>query len=51
MKSWDVEEFSVNGAGSMQPTYSMGSQLLYVMIPDQNTVNEAIAKIQETLKD
>ena len=51
MKSWDVEEFSVNGAGSMQPTYSMGSQLLYVMIPDQNTINEAITKIQETLKD
>ena len=51
MKSWDIEEFSVNGAGSMQPTYSMGRQLLYVMIPDQNTVNEAITKIQETLKD
>lgn len=50
MKGWEVEEYSVNGAGSMQPTYSMGSQPLYVMIPDQNTVNEAISKIQNTLK-
>jgi len=50
MKGWEVEEYSVNGAGSMQPTYSMGSQPLYVMIPDQNTVNEAISKIQDTLK-
>ena len=50
MKSWEIEQYSVNGSGSMQPTYSMGSQLLYVMIPDQNTVNEAISKIQETLK-
>lgn len=50
MKSWEIEQYSVNGSGGMQPTYSMGSQPLYVMIPDQNTVNEAITKIQETLK-
>ena len=50
MKSWEIEQYSVNGSGSTQPTYSMGSQPLYVMIPDQNTVNEAITKIQETLK-
>ena len=49
MKSWEIEQYSVNGSGGMQPTYSMGSQPLYVMIPDQNTVNEAITKIQETL--
>ena len=49
MKSWEIEQYSVNGSGGMQPTYSMGSQPLYVMIPDQNTVDEAIAKIKETL--
>lgn len=49
MKSWGIEEYSVNGSGGMQPTYSMGSQPLYVMIPDQSTVDEAIAKIKETL--
>lgn len=49
MKNWEIEQFSVNGSGSTQPTYSMGSQPLYVMIPDQNTVNEAITKIQDTL--
>ena len=49
MKSWEIEQYSVNGSGGMQPTYSMGSQPLYVMIPDQSTVDEAIAKINETL--
>ncbi|MBP5633640.1 LCP family protein [Candidatus Saccharibacteria bacterium] len=49
MKSWEIEQYSVNGSGGMQPTYSMGSQPLYVMIPDQSTVDEAIAKIKETL--
>ena len=49
MKSWEIEQYSVNGSGGMQPTYSMGSQPLYVMIPDQSTVDEAIAKITETL--
>lgn len=49
-RSWQVESISVDGAGSMQPTYSMGSRPLYVMIPDETTVNAAKAKIAEYLK-
>lgn len=49
MRSWQIESISVNGTGSMQPTYSMGSQLLYVMIPDQATIDTAITKINELL--
>ena len=44
-KPWTVESISVDGAGSMQPTYSMGSNLpLYVMLPDQASLD--IAKQQ-----
>ena len=33
------------------PTYSMGSLKLYVMIPDENTVNNAKNKINEYLNN
>ena len=47
---WQVESISVDGAGSMQGTYSMGaSRPLYVMIPNQESVNNAAAKIKEYL--
>ena len=49
-KSWEVESISVDGAGSMQGTYSMGAnRKLYVMIPNQDSVNNAAAKIREYL--
>ena len=47
-KSWEVESISVDGAGSMQGTYSMGANRpLYVMIPNQDSVNNAVNKIRE----
>lgn len=46
---WTIEKISVDGTGAMLPTYSMGAQNLYVMIPDQSTVDAAKAKIQEYL--
>ena len=49
-KSWEVESISVDGTGSMQGTYSMGANRpLYVMIPNQDSVNNAAAKIREYL--
>ncbi|MDR0593192.1 MAG: LCP family protein, partial [Bifidobacteriaceae bacterium] len=48
-KSWQVESASVDGQGSMRPTYSMGAQELYVMIPDQATVDSATQKINAVL--
>ena len=50
LKSWKVESISLDGTGAMLPTYSMGSQKLYVMIPDQATMNTAKTKIAEYLK-
>ena len=42
--TWSVESFSVNGSDSHSTTYSM-NQDLYVMIPDEATVQEAKEKL------
>jgi LCP family protein required for cell wall assembly len=34
LKSWKVESISLDGTGAMLPTYSMGRQKLYVMLPN-----------------
>ena len=47
---WDVDTYNLNGTGAMLPTYSMGSQNLYVMIPDENTITTAKQKIRDYLK-
>jgi len=47
--SWSSESISVDGTGSSAPTYSMGSQLLYVMIPDYATVEAAKVKMNSYL--
>lgn len=49
MRKWSVESIQLDGTGSMQPTYSMGAQKLYVMIPDQATITATQAKIREYL--
>jgi LCP family protein required for cell wall assembly len=48
-QAWQVESISVDGAGDMLPTYSMGSMKLYVMVPDQATIDAAKTKIKATL--
>ena len=51
LSSWKVESISLDGEGAMLPTYSMGEDLpLYVMIPNEETVNNAKNKIKEYLK-
>lgn len=41
MPSWNIKSISLDGYGSMNYTYSMPSSLLYVMIPNQTTVDIA----------
>lgn len=48
---WNIESISLDGRGSMAPTYSMGSRNLYVMIPDEETINQAKIKIKEYLEE
>jgi LCP family protein required for cell wall assembly len=47
---WQVTEYSVSGYDDWKPTYSMGSdKMLYVMTPDQATVDEAKALIDDVM--
>ncbi|MDO4759407.1 MAG: LCP family protein [Candidatus Saccharibacteria bacterium] len=48
MSSWQIEKYSVN---AMEFTHSYPHQRLYVMIPFQDTVDTATAKINQLLKD
>lgn len=41
MPSWKVESMSVDGTGDYQTTHSTGSQKVYVMRPNQSTVDAA----------
>ena len=50
LKNWEVESISLDGEGAMLPTYSMGDINLYVMIPNEDTVNAAKTKISEYLE-
>ncbi len=52
MPSWKIESYAVTGSGSMDYTYSMGTKYkLYVMEPNQNSVNTAKEKINEVLNE
>ncbi|MBR2586947.1 LCP family protein [Candidatus Saccharibacteria bacterium] len=48
--SWTIESISLDGTGSMAPTYSMPGQSLYVMLPNDASVASAKQKIQDYLK-
>lgn len=50
LRAWKVESISVDGTGSMQPTYSYSASLLYVMIPSDQSVAWAKSKIDDYLK-
>lgn len=41
MRGWDIQKYSVNGTDGSGTTYSAGSQVLYVMYPDETTVEQA----------
>lgn len=43
---WKIESISVDGTGNTSPTYSMGAQPLYVMVPNQASVDAAISAIR-----
>ncbi len=49
MAKWDVSTFSMDGSGLMTTTYYYPSMEIYVMVPYQETVDEAKAKIDEVM--
>lgn len=51
MAPWTIKSISLDGVGSKNYTYSMPGRLLYVMLPDQNTVNEASTLINNMMNN
>lgn len=49
MSGWNIHSYSLSGKDAMDYTYTY-NQLLYVMKPDEDSVNEAIALIDAILK-
>ena len=49
MSSWNIKSNSLTGTGANKSTYSMGNQLLYVMIPDSTSVQSAKDQIADVM--
>ena len=47
---WDIEYVTLDGSDGFEYTYSYSKNKLYVMIPDEQSVNDASNKIKENLK-
>lgn len=45
-KDWQIESISVSGTGALERTYTYPNEDLYVMYPDQNSLDNARAKIE-----
>ena len=50
MPDWTIYQYSVDGYGDSTYTYSYPNQELYVMVPDGDTINEAISKLNNILR-
>lgn len=46
---WDIESQATTGHGDQNTCYSSGSQMLYVMNPDMDSVNASAARINEVM--
>lgn len=49
MPTWTINHISLTGSDAVRTTYSMGSQELYVMLPNQNSVKDAKDEIQKVM--
>lgn len=50
MESWDIQQVQLTGTGSSGVTYSMPGRNLYIMIPNQDSVNRASSLIHQMEK-
>lgn len=48
--NWTVTSISLNGTGEYNYTYSYSSQKLYVLVPDENSINEAVNMIKSVIE-
>ncbi len=50
LTKWSVSTYSLSGTDSKKTTYSMGTQELYVMVPNQNSIEQAKTKIKSIME-
>ena len=50
MSSWNVVSIALDGSNGSEYTYTGGNQKLYVMIPDESTIDNASSLINAVLK-
>lgn len=50
MRGWSISTYGVNGSNSYSKTYLYPNNELYVMIPDEKTIEEAKQKLNNALK-
>ena len=50
-RNWQIESNILTGEDAYEYTYSYKSSKLYVMLPDEDKVNEAIDKIDNVLNN
>lgn len=51
MKPWSITMIHLDGTSSYQNTYTYGSQKLYVMLPDMNSILQAKENIKQVTKE
>ena len=51
MPNWNFDTYSLNGYDSSNVTYTFGSQVLYVMEPYEDTIEEGVKKIDACKKN
>lgn len=49
MKPWNVTSISLDGTGASMETYSYKTQKLYVMVPNEETIENAKTKINQVI--
>ncbi len=49
MPSWDIEKISLSGTHLDAPTYTISTEYLYVFEPNEDSIEEAVAKIKEVM--
>ena len=51
MSGWTIKQCSLTGSGLMTPVYSIPNYSVYVMQPDQSSIDEAKAQIESVMNE
>ncbi len=49
MRGWTIQQQSISGVGKSTPVYSMPNSYVYVMVPNQDSIDAATSKIVDVM--